>query len=1156
VSFRKLAAFVFLFGLVGAATLRGAAGTTGGIHGLVTDVESGAPIAGAAVSVESPSQVAKTTTDGSGHYDFISLNPDTYMVTFSKAGYDVSQIPGITVIADQSRRVDVRLQKSVKTIGHVAVHAAPGLVRAGVVADVFSVNASGQRAAAPLGGSGALNQAYGAIASAPGVNYDQGQQGWYQSIYIRGGDIDQVAYEFDGVPVVRESDQGAVTTLTSLGQQEVQVYAGGTPASTDATGLAGYVNQVVKTGTYPGYADFTAGIGGPAHYDKGTFEVAGSTPDRNFSYYVGTQLISQGFRYGDQFNGASNPLFFYPLAIGNPVGSPPTPLNGTVWDGSAPWLYAPGTTNAMANVTDQETITNFHFGLPHKHDSNKDDIQLLYVNSLILQKFYGSAYDQGLIPTELAFDGDAQPPLPLTYFDGYAYNGKVFAPPNPALVSTALFPNSPQNRAAFDQLPILEREGSQNGVALGKFQYQHNINDHSYLRFFGYTDYAIWFISGPVSADLVYGGQLPDYEVTEHKYGGDLVYSNQLNDKHLLTVTGNYFTSHLETYSGQSANFFYYTDPTTSLVGRDGNCYSYASGVRVSCFDPTWQGDITAGLTPGTPPAGTPATLAGAQWLVTEPGPRAQIDRVTPYFSGYSVADQYRPTEKLTMDLGVRLDSFSYRFDDLVDGFPARQFWFKAYNNEFCFGKGYLNPVQRTFDPITGAVSACPAGTSPVHLVNSAGGTHNEQIYQPRLGATYQVNSDIVLRATYGRYVRPAATSYQEFTTVQQDSPSFISQFYNLGFNSPIHNLHSDTANNYDFSIEQHFHNTDVSYKLTPFYRSTQGQVEFLSLNAQGVVAGINAGQQRSYGIEFAINKGDFAQDGFSLKASANFLHSRITYGDAPNGNNVIDLLNTYIQQYNSFTSACAAAAPQFNYTSMCGIYGNSNAQPSFMNSSSGVVTANPYYNQKPQPLFDRNGSYTTYSMIPAPWNNANGFETPFSSTLILNYKHRAWSLTPTFTYTDGYSYGSPLVWPGYDPSSCGNTAATGVNTGPQSCTGFIMIPDKYTGVFDGIGAFREPARLTMNFSISASVSDRVDTTLTVANLIDHCYQRGFPWDSPTTCIYGQLASNLLAPAGNFVAHPPVQLAYPYGNWYNNVEVAQEGQRSPTEWTLETTFKL
>jgi len=41
-------------------------------------------------------------------------------------------------------------------------------------------------------------QAYGAIASVPGVNVPTSQAGWYQGVYVRGGDIDQVAYEFDG----------------------------------------------------------------------------------------------------------------------------------------------------------------------------------------------------------------------------------------------------------------------------------------------------------------------------------------------------------------------------------------------------------------------------------------------------------------------------------------------------------------------------------------------------------------------------------------------------------------------------------------------------------------------------------------------------------------------------------------------------------------------------------------------------------------------------------------------------------------------------------------------------------------------------------------------------------------------------------------------
>jgi Carboxypeptidase regulatory-like domain/TonB dependent receptor-like, beta-barrel/TonB-dependent Receptor Plug Domain len=1176
VSFRQIGIFVFTCVLAIGVGLGASAGTTGGLHGHVTDSDTHQPLAGVSVTVVSPGQSETQLTSATGEYNFLSLEPDTYLLTAKKDGYSVTQIPGITIISDQQRSVDVHLQKELKSLGRVAVRGSAGLVRSGVVSDVYSVNAAGNKAAAPLGGAGALNQSYGAIASAPGVNYDQGQAGWYQNIYIRGGDIDQVAYEYDGVPVIRESDQGAVVTLSSLGQAEVQVYNGGTPASVDAPGLAGYINQVVKTGTYPGYGNLTAGIGTPTLYNKAMLEVGGATPDRNFTYYVATQNVYQGYRFGDQFNGASNPLFFYPVGFAGFA----SPANGTVYDGSAPFIFASGTTNMIAKVTDQETVANLHFGLNHHHDSGKDDIQFLYDNGSILQKLYGSIQDQGISDIEAAYGGV------MPYLDGTAYNGQVFAPPNPALGSYALFPNSPQNRPPCvpplyvsstegcpgANIPVNEREGEINSVQLGKLQYQRNINSNSYFRIFGYEDYATWEITGPVSANLVYGGQLPDYEVFEHKFGGKAIYSNQLSDKNLINVTLSYLTSHLETYSGQFANFSYYWQPLTNLIDSTGNCYSPVNGVRISCFPGTGSsastpdancatsnvcygtidqitGGLAQGLTQGTPPAGSPAALAHAQWIVTEPGSYAQIDHVTPYFTGSSITDQWRPNSRLTMNLGVRMDVFTYRLDDLVNGYPARAFWYHAYNAENCFGPGLVNPIQRTFDPVTGAESPCPAGTAPTDLVNNAPKALSETIWQPRFGATYQMNPDLVLRFTYGRYPRPAATSYQEYNTIQQNSASFVAQFLNLGYNTPIHYLHADVANNYDLSVEQHLHGTDMSYKLTPYYRTTQGQIQFLSLNAQGVLAGVNAGQQTSKGVEFAFTKGNFANNGWAFQLGATYLNSTIKYGNFPNGNNVIDLLNNYVKQYNAFPLAgnpALAGLPCFTAGSV-GSPGTPTA------CSTPGSTVNPYFNQPVQPLFDRNGSYTTYSVIPAPFNNANGFATPFSSTLIINYKHQTWSVSPTFTFADGESYGSPLVWPGYDPSSCASPSATNNAT---SCSNYIFIPDKYTGRFDGLGAFMQPSRMTMSLSATWQPSDRIGVTATAANLIDHCWQRNFPWDAQTTCIYAQLASNLLAPAGNFVSNPPIQLAYPYGSWYNNTEIGQTGQKMPTELTMEMTLKL
>ena len=102
-------------------------------------------------------------------------------------------------------------------------------MRSGTTSDVYSVNAAGAAAAAAVGGPGGLNQAYSAIATVPGANVPQGQQGWNQLVYIRGGDYSDVSNELDGIPVQRDSDYAPITTLSSLGQQEVQTYTGGTP---------------------------------------------------------------------------------------------------------------------------------------------------------------------------------------------------------------------------------------------------------------------------------------------------------------------------------------------------------------------------------------------------------------------------------------------------------------------------------------------------------------------------------------------------------------------------------------------------------------------------------------------------------------------------------------------------------------------------------------------------------------------------------------------------------------------------------------------------------------------------------------------------------------------------------------------------------------
>ncbi|MEO6836305.1 MAG: hypothetical protein ABI231_10435 [Candidatus Tumulicola sp.] len=72
----------------------------------------------------------------------------------------------------------------------------------------------------------------------------------------------------------RHQSYSAVATIPgTLGQQELQVYAGGGTVGQNASGFAGFINQVIKTGTRPGYASVSAGIGTPIFDHNLQFEV-------------------------------------------------------------------------------------------------------------------------------------------------------------------------------------------------------------------------------------------------------------------------------------------------------------------------------------------------------------------------------------------------------------------------------------------------------------------------------------------------------------------------------------------------------------------------------------------------------------------------------------------------------------------------------------------------------------------------------------------------------------------------------------------------------------------------------------------------------------------------------------------------------------------
>ena len=487
------------------------AGTTGTIVGRIVDQNTSAAVEGARVSVASPSQNATSVTDAAGGFRFLSLNPDTYTVTVERTGYETLSLAGVTVQADQTQTLNRAVAPRLARIGGTTARRATDLIRAGTTSDVYSVSGAYQDTSQALGGPGGLTNAYAAIQSVPGANVQQGQQGWFQTLSIRGGDIDQVGYELDGIPTNRVYDNAPQTMLSNLGQQELQVYTGGTPASSDASSISGYVNQVIRTGTYPGFKTAQFGIGSPQLFNKGQVEFGGTDARRRFSYYGGVAQATQAFRYIDQYNGASDPRFFYPLVIDsnrfNVYDAAPVDFSAVF-----PNAFGPGQTYGIAGTNDREAVLNLHYAIPH--GDLRDDVQALYVSSDIFTHYYGSLNDQGgpFSPGVQQATGSYPSAAQATWHDGYVYNGPIYGAPNAAFVQPYYFMSSPTGRPLGGPLSNSAQDSNDNGVGIVKFQYQHAFDPKSYLQLCGYTMYSNWFITGLSNQNFTgfFGGELDD----------------------------------------------------------------------------------------------------------------------------------------------------------------------------------------------------------------------------------------------------------------------------------------------------------------------------------------------------------------------------------------------------------------------------------------------------------------------------------------------------------------------------------------------------------------------------------------------------------------------------------------------------------------------
>jgi TonB dependent receptor/Carboxypeptidase regulatory-like domain/TonB-dependent Receptor Plug Domain len=1207
------------------------ASTTGGLAGAVVDADTSAPIAGAQVTATSPSQSATTTTDAAGHFTFLTLAPDTYTVTASKNGYQSTSVPGQVVFADTVQSVPLRMPKALRTIARVTAAAAGSLVKSGTTSDIYSINASTQAAAAALGGGGSLNQAYSAIATVPGAYVIPNQSGYYETINIRGGDYDQVGYEFDGVPVNRSFDNYASSSASSLGNAEVEVYTGANPATSEGQGLAGYINQVIKSGTYPGYATASLGLGTPTFYHRAAVEIGGSTPDRNFSYYLGIAGVNQAFNVINNQNGAEYteggfgpPLSVLPNASYAPGGY----LGNIALFGPAIIPTGPVNWSTFSTIYGRDVVANFHIGIPHKNDAGRDDVQLLYDNESLKNQFYISDDDtaspsctganavSGQSCTTFLLGG-----LP-TFFNTNTWGcnasvGKTFNPSQLNAQSGCVreygYPNSTNvggtgpltsggNGVLPNQIGPDARDNSYNDTSIVKLSYTKNFGSSAYLRVYGYTFYSDWFLNGPYSfsyCDFTCP-VAPDYELSAHSRGISAEFQDQINEQNLLSVQGSFVTSRIV----RDNNGFY----NLGLNGNQAVVVNQAAPYSGYCFSPSASTAApvncvqnTVGLGYHYNVGGLPSSCAipgkpqygdGCTYMIAENGQNGTYSGTIPNFYGASLTDQYRPSDKWLFNVGLRLDSFGFvglqtLTPPLGGSAEARQFWFNAYNLDNCVNNNTGVPFAPP-PPFTPG-SACPSGSHTANVVNASGQQYTFNIYQPRISGTYTVNPDNVVRFSYGRYTEAPNTAFEQYDTRQEDLADYIgSHFLAFGRNTPGYPIQPPTSINYDISWEKHFKGTDLSFKVTPFLRQTQDQIQQFFLNVkQGFVSGLNVGSQRSEGVEFQTQKGDFSRDGFSGLLSFAYTYSYIHYGPiaaGASGSTVLGGIETAIGQYNAYTKTCANNP----HNSNCGSTSNGMTAGPCYNSSGDPVAfgpsgacphgdiANPYWDQPIQPLIPTSQAFPTFDTFPgAPGLAAQGFGSPYVGSLVLNYKHQKYAITPSFQFQGGGKYGVPLVEEGVDPAAGGCVPLKGTmgRYDATTCSNVIDIPNPFTGVFDPIGSFTQPNEFIMNLQMSYDVSPRIQLVGVLANIVNYCWGgTQTPWSisDGNFCAYGNVAGgiNPVAPYGTpgAIVNPPgtpgsiIQSyrKYPYEPTFGPALVSAENQsvKTPIQFYITANLKL
>jgi outer membrane receptor for ferrienterochelin and colicin len=174
-------------------------------------------------------------SDVNGDYIIVNVPAGTYTLKATYVGYSPVQVSNIRVNNDLTTAVDFALPAESVTLNAVEIIAERPLVNKSAT-NAVRISTSDDIAAVPVRGINNI------LALTPGVVLQD------NTVFIRGGRIDEVGYYLEGVSITNPMVGGRAVTLVQDAVEEIQVQAGGYNAEFGGAN-AGIVQQQLRSGT-------------------------------------------------------------------------------------------------------------------------------------------------------------------------------------------------------------------------------------------------------------------------------------------------------------------------------------------------------------------------------------------------------------------------------------------------------------------------------------------------------------------------------------------------------------------------------------------------------------------------------------------------------------------------------------------------------------------------------------------------------------------------------------------------------------------------------------------------------------------------------------------------------------------------------------------